>query len=127
MGGESNEGKVEKYDEFRERFDGALALDLNVPQALAVAWEVAKSNLPPCDKRDLLLLFDEVLGLNFSGGREKRVEEEKVPGKILKLVEEREEARREKNWKMADEIRREIEKGGYVISDMETGVDVRRK
>ncbi|OGG30421.1 cysteine--tRNA ligase, partial [Candidatus Gottesmanbacteria bacterium RIFCSPLOWO2_01_FULL_49_10] len=60
-----SEEKLEKVDAYRKKFDKALSHDLNMPQALAVAWEVVKSNIPSPDKYDLILDFDEVLGLQL--------------------------------------------------------------
>ena len=44
----------------------ALNDDLNTPQALAIVWEMIKSNIPSGDKYDLAMNFDEVLGLELS-------------------------------------------------------------
>ena len=60
-----SEEKLEKIDLFRQKFTEAVNDDLNTAIALAVVWEVVKSNLPSEDKYDLLRLFDEVLGLGF--------------------------------------------------------------
>lgn len=56
--------KNEKVDEFRNKFMIAVNDDLNTSKALAVLWEVLKSNIPSEDKYDLFLSFDEVLGLS---------------------------------------------------------------
>lgn len=58
----SNEKNL-KVDEFQERFKKALNNDLNTSKSLAVIFEVLKSNIPSEDKYDLVLTFDEVLGL----------------------------------------------------------------
>jgi cysteinyl-tRNA synthetase len=47
--------KESKADDFREKFIAALSDDINVPQALAVVWDMLKSNIPTGDKYDLAM------------------------------------------------------------------------
>lgn len=94
----------------REKFREAIGDDLNMPQALAVVWEVVKSDLPDGDKYELLLKFDEVLGLDLKNSRQ-------VPEKIKKLLEQREGLRGERRFGEADKIREEIEKLGHRVED----------
>lgn len=54
-----------KIEEFRNKFNLALNDDLNTSKALAVLFEMLKSNIPSNDKHDLALSFDDVLGLNL--------------------------------------------------------------
>ncbi len=105
--------KERKIDEYRQKFLSALSDDLNVPQALAVLWEMLKSNIPSGDKYDLALSFDEVLGLKLGEAlRQKKMTEE-----IKKLLEKREGLREEGNFTEADKIRKQIEDLGYEIKD----------
>lgn len=112
---------VAKIDKFRKKFLEKMANDLNTSQALAVVWEVAKSNIPNPDKLDLILDFDQVLGLRLAAQAKVEVE---IPEKIKKLVEEREGLRSEKKWKEADKIRQEIEKQGWKIKDTPQGPEL---
>lgn len=105
--------KDAKINEFREKFISALADDLNVPQALAVLWEMLKSNIPSSDKYDLALSFDEVLGLGLK--RQPKVLE--MPTEIKDLIEKRNSLRGEGKFDEADKIRAEIEKKGFAVSD----------
>lgn len=109
-----SEDKLEKSDQFRAEFDLALAEDLNTPQALAVLWKVAKSNIPEVDKLELMLHFDEVLGLDL---RSSQSQEVKVTPEIAKLLKERNELRRQKEYEKADKIREELTKLGYQVKD----------
>ena len=59
-----------------------------MPQALAVVWEVVKSNIPSQDKYDLLMDFDEVLGLRLTQDVGRRTQE-KIPEEIQHLVKKR--------------------------------------
>jgi cysteinyl-tRNA synthetase len=60
-----SEEKNQKVIEFRGKFNEAVNDDLNTSKALAVLFEVLKSNIPSEDKYDLAKSFDEVLGLNL--------------------------------------------------------------
>nr|MBC8186834.1 cysteine--tRNA ligase [Pseudomonadota bacterium] len=76
---ESIEGAGSEADQapIKQRFRDALADDLNAPRAMAVVWEVARSDeLADVDRRDLLRAFDVVLGLRLTGGVATRVEPE---------------------------------------------------
>ncbi|MFC1649807.1 cysteine--tRNA ligase, partial [Patescibacteria group bacterium] len=59
--GDSDDEKIN----FRKRFTQSLENDLNLPQALAVLWDVMTSDLSDAQKNDLVLDFDKVLGLDL--------------------------------------------------------------
>ena len=99
--------------EYKNKFLEALNDDLNTPQALAVLWEMLKSNIPSSDKYNLALCFDEVLGLKLNEGN-KKVE---IPEEIKKLIEKRNMLRKEGKFEEADIIRKEIESKGFSTQD----------
>ena len=112
--------KLKQLDNFRTRFSEALSNDLQLPQAVSVMWEMLKSNIPSQDKLDLLFEFDQVLGLKL-----KEVEEIIMPNDIIKLAQDREEARKKGDFKKADDIRKQIEAKGYMLEDHPTGFKIR--
>ena len=105
--------KNNDIQEYKNRFLKALCDDLNTPQALAVLWEMLKSNIPSGDKYDLALSFDEVLGLELNKGPKEVV----IPDEINKLIEKRNTLRKEGKFEEADRIRRGIEEKGFSIGD----------
>lgn len=107
---EEKEGKI---DDYRNRFTLALSDDINIPQALAVTWEVLKSNIPSPDKLDLVLSFDQVLGLNLLATSKLPL----MPQKVKALQEKREKLRSEGKFDEADKLRDEIQELGFVVSD----------
>lgn len=110
--------KMEKVQDYTTRFKERLGDDLDLPGALAVVWEVAKSNIPGADKADLLREFDRVLGVGVERGiRNQELESREIPVEIDKLIEQREEMRRMRNYAEADKIRADIEKLGYRLED----------
>lgn len=111
-----SEEKLSKIESYQTEFTQALENDLNLPEALAAVWEVAKSNISNYDKIDLLRQFDRVLGLDL----EKEIvmkDEEKIPEQVERLIEQREVVRKQRNYAEADKIRLDIEKLGYRVED----------
>ena len=106
--------KDQKINEFRQKFTEALNDDLNIPQALAVVWEVAKSNIPGGDKYDLMANFDEVLGLDLN----KVTNQTRLPdGQVQNLIDKRDELRVAGKYAEADAIRDQLQKLGFAIQD----------
>ena len=118
--------KLEKVNNFRKRFKDVLRMDLNTAQALAVMWEIVKSNIPSNDKLDLLMLIDDILGLGLKNLGGKSITE-KIPQQIQQLVVKREQLRSEKKFSESDDVRKQIEAQGYVIEDSSSGTQIRKK
>ena len=114
--------KQVKLDVFREKFLAAINDDLNTPQALAVLWEMMKSNIPSGDKYDLALFFDEVLGLKLA---EPMAAKRQPTAEVKKLVEEREKLRGEGKFKEADRVRKQIQDLGFVVKDTGQGPKIK--
>ena len=111
--------KVGKVDEtFKKLFSEKIADDFNISQGLAVLFEMLKSDISPADKFATAIDFDKVLGLKLN---EKTQKKTKVPEEVKKLVEEREIARKEKNWAKSDELRDKIKELGYEVKDTSSG------
>ena len=121
------EGPAERLPEYQERFRAALADDLNAPKAMAVVWDVARSDqLDWADKRDLLLDFERVLGLSLDTAVVEQDAEQSDP-RIDALVAERETARKAKDFATSDRIRDELAAEGIVIKDSPDGPRWSRK
>jgi cysteinyl-tRNA synthetase len=101
-----------------DRFSEALNNDLNTPQALAIMWELVKSDLPESEKAGILLEMDKVLGLDLATYIGQKIE---VPAEVLELVEKRENAREQKDFTKSDELRKQIEEKGFEVLDTSTG------
>lgn len=112
----------EKPGEYYEKFLEALNQDLNMPRALAVVWEMVKSDLPSEKKSAELLEMDKVLGLELDKYIGKKIE---IPEEVSKLVDQREKARLEKDFKRSDELRNEIKKLGFEVEDSAEGTSVK--
>jgi cysteinyl-tRNA synthetase len=117
------EGKVK--EEWKIKFISAINDDLNVSQAVGILNEMLKSDISNEDKFATALDFDKVFGLEF--GLIKNEEKIEISEEVKKLVEEREEARKNKDWAKSDEIRAKITSLGYELNDTIEGSEVKKK
>lgn len=111
-------------EDYVEQFTGQINEDLNMPRALAVTWDLARSSLPPSTKKATIQMFDQVLGLRLA---EWKPSEEIIPEEIVKLVEQRTQARSEKRWSDADNLRQQVLEAGYEIEDTPQGPRIRSR
>lgn len=111
----------EAEDPYRQRFMAALEEDFNIPEALAVTWDVIKSEINPEQKLALILDFDKVLGLQLeTAGQDPH--EVSIPEAAQKLIDARAKARADKDWAEADRLRDELkEKFNLVVKDTAEG------
>ncbi|MDD5721425.1 MAG: cysteine--tRNA ligase [Candidatus Pacebacteria bacterium] len=108
------------HNEYQNKFKEYLEDDLDTPRALSLLWDVMKDkNMSDGDKKATILDFDKVLGLGFE-----HLKEEKIPEGIQKLVNEREQARKNKDFKKSDELRDKINSLGYEVKDTSLGQKV---
>jgi cysteinyl-tRNA synthetase len=114
-------GEVNK--DYKNKFLEYINDDLNMPMALSLIPEVLKSKLENSEKLALILDFDKVFGLRLKDA----LESVNVPEEIEKLALKREEARKEKNYEKADELRKEIEDMGYIVKDTSDGFEIFKK
>jgi cysteinyl-tRNA synthetase len=120
---ELGERKGEINKDYKNRFLEYINDDLNLPMALSLIPEVLKSKLENSEKLALILDFDKVFGLKF----ETILETVDVPKEVKNLALEREEARKEKNYEKADELRKKIEDMGYIVKDTSDGFEIFKK
>ena len=108
--------------DYENKFHEAINDDLNMPLAMSVVWEVVKNPMKSNKFAKLLDKFDEVLGLNLS-----HKEELELPKEIKDILEERKNARENKDWAKSDELRDKLLDLGYVVKDTKNGVEVTLK
>lgn len=109
-------------EKFQKEFIESLANDLNLPQAMAIVWQMVKSNLTEYDKLDLILDWDQVLGLRLENSKsEIRNSKLEISEEVKELVNKREELRKAGKWEEADRVRKEIRDKGYLVEDTDKG------
>ena len=109
--------------DYRSRFWAAVDNDLDLPSALALTWEMARSELPARDKLTLILEFDEMFGLDLH----RAPTENQVTEEIVATIRERESLRERQTFDTADAMRARLSADGYVVEDAPDGSRVRPK
>ncbi len=110
--------------EYERKFHEAINDDLNIPASMGIVWEVVKLDKKSKKIAKLLEKFDEVLGIDI---KKKNTEEAEIPRKVQELAEQREKARKEKDWEMSDMLRDKIEALGYMVKDGVQGTVIVKK
>lgn len=109
----------EKANDYLQRFNDAVAHDLDMPIAMSVLWEMVKDvELGTQKQLELILTFDQILGLGISDFEKVNLEPE-----LLELVKQREEARAQKDFKRSDELRMILLDRNICLKDTASGTD----
>ena len=113
----------DKLESYKKRFTLAINDDLNMPLAMGIVWELIREEKKSPEYAKLLEEFDEVLGLNLKNYKKKSIE---IPKDVQNLIEERIEARKNKDWKKSDTLRDMIKIKGFIVKDTPNGVEVEK-
>ena len=121
---------IEEAQKYVTRFDEAMDDDFNSADAISVVFELVKfinSNTSEAASKEYLeVLYKELAELTDVLGLIIEKKEEILDSDIEKLIEERQAARKEKNFARADEIRNELLAKGIVLEDTREGVKWKR-
>jgi cysteinyl-tRNA synthetase len=109
---------------YLERFTDEINDDLNVPRALAVAWEVLRGDLPAARRRATLQAFDAVLGLGLADWQPRQ---DIAPADVQVLADARAAARSARLWAEADRLRGELAAAGWEMEDRPEGYHLKRR
>ena len=117
----SKEGEVdtEAFNTYKNNFVSYLEDDINTANAISVIYDVLKANTNDLTKYELIKDFDKVLGLELTTETNNtiQVDIEFINSKI----EERNEAKKNKNYELADQIRNELLEMGIILKDTREG------
>ena len=107
---------------YKNAFKAHIGFDLGIPQGASIIWHILEDqNVLNADKKATLLDFDRVLGLGLSD-----IKQEIIPEEVLNLVQDREEARKNKDFAKSDKLRDAILKMGYEVKDTPGGPKVNK-
>lgn len=117
----SKDGEVETsvFNEYKNKFVSFLEDDINTANAISVIYDVLKAETNDLTKYELIKDFDRVLGLELTTetNNASEVDTEFINSKI----EERNEAKKNKNYELADKIRNELLEMGVILKDTREG------
>jgi cysteinyl-tRNA synthetase len=102
--------------EYEADFKKAVNDDLNMPRAVATAWNLVRDDCPSSAKHQSILVMDEVLGLGLS-----EVKKAELPDGAMELIEKREKLRSEGKFEESDEVRDELGQMGVEVEDTPDG------
>ncbi len=117
------------FDEYKVKYKEAMEDDLNTADAISVIFELARainsnlSEMAKVSKEEALSLMEELCSVI---GILKEEETSSLDNEIEKLIEERQNARKERNFARADEIRDMLKEQGIVLEDTPQGVKWKR-
>lgn len=99
------------------KFKECLKDDLNTANALTLLYDVLKSDVNDSTKKAIIEKMDEVLSLDLLKKDEKNIDEDY----IMNMIEKRNEAKKVKDYALADYIREELERDGIILKDTREG------
>lgn len=117
---ESNINK-KHYDSYINKFKEALENDLNTASAITLIYDVLKEDFNNSTKLAILKSFDTVLSINLLDGKQEKVIDDTLENYINEMISRRNEAKKNKNFVLADQIRDELKEKGILIKDTREG------
>lgn len=106
--------------QYINEFKDAVNNDLNMPVALAVVWKILKEP-KSVDVYNTIMDFNRILGFDFDISVE-----DDIPQEVKDMAEERWNAKLNRNWAIADELRNKITSLGYQILDSKDGFEIKK-
>ena len=132
--GAMTQQQKETIDGFRQQFITAMDDDFNTADAVSAIFELVRQINTDCDRNPLpskeyftyaQTLFDTLL--DVMGIVIPQQQEEQLPAQVQELVERRAQARKEKNFALADQLRDEIAALGYEVKETRQGTQITKK
>ncbi len=116
----------EEFDKYNEKFKQALSDNLNTSNALTVLFDVLKSDLNDNTKLSLVESFDKVLSLDLlkeepADLSQKDTIDADLVSYIEDMIEKRNTAKKNKDYALADSIRKELQDKGIILKDTREG------
>ena len=116
-----------KVDELKAAFAAAMDEDLNTSNGMTVLYDILKSDASAATKLAAIEDIDKVLCVGLINAAKKQNEKNSgadIPAEVMALVEERQAARKAKDFAKADEIRDKITALGYEVKETRQGTTV---
>ena len=105
---------------YLNQFENAINNNLDVPKTLSVLWKLLRDK-KAIGKIRTIKEMDKVFGLDLL-----KKEKFEIPAEVQKLITQREKARKQKNFKKSDELRKKIKKFRYWVEDTPKGGKVKK-
>lgn len=115
----SDDGEIDKQvkEEFIKKFQDALSDDLNTANAITILYDLLKYDVNDITKREIVKYFDQVLSLDLMVQNDKNVDINYVE----EMIKKRNDAKKNKDFILADSIRDKLLEEGIVLKDTRDG------
>ncbi len=125
-------GSADVPDRLTAGFKAAMDDDINTSNAVTALYDIFKADAGAAEKLAAIADIDRVLSLSLIEKAQALIDEQKkaqadIPAEVLELVEQRKQARKDKNFALADELRDKISELGYTIRETRQGTEISRK
>lgn len=112
---ESTDNTKVKIDKAEKDFLEAINDDLNLPKALGIVWTLLKM---PRDRKiyDAIIKFNQIFGFDFEG--------DIIPTEVQELAKQRWQAKQNRDFATADELRSKISQLGFSVKDTKDGYEI---
>ncbi len=115
---EDGQVNIDEFNKWDDKFKNYLEDDLNIPNTITLIYDLLKSDVNNSTKIELIKNWDKVLSLNLLI---KEDIDENLKKKILAKIEERNEAKKNKDYNLADKIRDDLLAEGIILKDSREG------
>ena len=118
-----NEGSIEedKYNKYNDKFKSYLSDDLNTSNALTLLYDLLKDkDVSGATKIKLIKDFDKVLSLDLLKEKEENIDSD-LKSYVEEQIKLRNEAKKSKNFEVADKIRNDLLEKGIELKDTREG------
>lgn len=117
--------KIDKniISKYEEQFLDAINDDMNMPVAISIVWEIAKEKEKSNDFYELIKKFDSVLSLDLDKNDKEDIN---IPEDIKLILNERKDARENKDFAKSDELRDKLKELGYIVKDTKDGQSIEK-
>lgn len=109
---------------YKNQFESAINDDLNLPYALGILWTMLKELPKSKQVYNLVLQMDKVFGLSLD--KEIKDDIQEIPEQIKQIAEQRFVAKQQKDYALADSLRKQLEQMGYSVIDSKEGYKINK-
>ena len=129
---ETDRGAVDKavYDTWHDKMLSTISDNMKTAETLVIVQDLLKSSdINSATKIALFEFVDRLLGLQFIDRANKlnSLESEIAPAEVQALADARTNAKSEKNWALADDLRAQIDAAGWSVVDTKEGAKLVKK
>ncbi len=121
-------GNLDKnlFDEYNNKFIEYISNDLNTANSISLIYDLLKDDeVNNHTKLELIKSFDKVLSLDLIKKQEENLNDK--DDYIMEKIKERNEAKKNKNYNLADKIRDDLKKDGIILIDTREGTTYKKE